>query len=272
MDSDSEQDTTALRVGKAFHQIQEDCLHDKKKFVGPIASKAWLDNEITEETQRQMILAMCLKYWDLHSKQGLKVVGCEMEIGDEDVIGYIDAVMQDENGFWYIVDLKTAGRLNASLLSRLSHDVQLNLYSYYAHQVAAVYGLDLSLFAGTRYRVTTKCTIKQQKKETGLAFRDRCFGKVESYDIFIPARDLIPEETHTGILKMRDEGMRILNMPESEVPQNRSYCENYFKPCEWWSQCYGNTFTDGANNLALTDSINAGPVLGTAETKEEDLL
>ena len=174
IDPDCEQDTTALRVGKAFHQIQEDCLHDKKKFKGSIATKAFVDNQILEETQRQMIMAMCLKYWELHSKQGLTIICCEMEIGDENVIGYIDAVMRDENGFWYIVDLKTAGRLNASLLSRLSRDVQLNLYSYYASQVAAVYDLDLSMFAGTRYRVTTKCTIKKQARETAHAFRDRC--------------------------------------------------------------------------------------------------
>jgi hypothetical protein len=216
-----------------------------------------------------MILAMCLKYWELHSKQGLTIICCEMEIGDINVIGYIDAVMSDENGFWYIVDLKTAGRLNSSLLSRLSRDVQLNLYSYYASQVAAVYGLDLSMFAGTRYRVTTKCTIKKQARETAHAFRERCYGKIESYDIFIPEKDLIAEETHASILKLRDESMKLLEKREHEVPQNMSYCENYFKPCEWWSLCYGNTFTDGAKNLSLTDSINAAPVLGTAETKED---
>lgn len=269
IDRDSEQDTTALRVGKAFHQIQEDCLHEKKKFKGSIATKAFVDNQIEEETQRQMIMAMCLKYWELHSKQGLTIICCEMEIGDENVIGYIDAVMRDENGYWYIVDLKTAGRLNSSLLSRLSRDVQLNLYSYYASQVAAVYDLDLAMFAGTRYRVTTKCTIKKQARETSHAFRDRCYSKIESYDIFIPEKDLIAEETHASILKLRDEAMILLEKREHEIPQNMSYCENYFKPCEWWSQCYGNTFTDGAKNLSLTDSINAAPVLGTAEPKDD---
>lgn len=260
MDSDSNQDTTALRVGSAFHQIQEDCLHSKDRFGPHIASKAWADQQIEEVSQQQMILAMCQKYWELHEKQKLSIICCEIEIGDEDVIGYVDAVMSDENGNWYIVDLKTAGRLNSSLLSRLSRDVQLNLYSYYAAQIAKIHDLDLDKFAGTRYRVTTKCTIKKQAKETPKEFRNRCYGKIESYDIFIPAKDLIPEETHKNILKLRGESMSLLRMPMDEVPQNMSYCENYFKPCEWWSKCYGHNFTDGAKNLRLTDSINASPV------------
>jgi hypothetical protein len=234
-------------------------------FTPLVAQKAFADNEIDELSQQQMILAMCLKYWDLHEKQGLTIICCETEIGDENVIGYVDAVMADEHGLWYIVDLKSAARLNSSLISRLSRDVQLNLYSFYAGQIADKYNLDISKFAGTRYRVTTKCTIKKQPKETVHAFRDRCYGKVESYDIFIPAKDLIPEETHKGILKLRTEGIDLLRMPEKDVPQNMSFCENYFKSCEWWSRCYGHTFTDGAKNLSLTDSINAAPVASTEE-------
>ena len=64
--------------------------------------------------------------------------------------------------------------------------------------------------------------------------------------------------------------MKMLETREQDVPQNMSYCENYFKPCEWWSRCHaGATFTEGAKNLTLTDSTNAEPVLGSAETKED---
>jgi len=269
MDSDSNQDTTALRVGSCFHQIQEDCLHSRGAFTPEIAKKAFSDNQIEDISQQQMILAMSQKYWDLHEKQKLIIICCEIEIGDSNVIGYVDAVMADQtSGHWYIVDLKTAGRLNSSLLSKLSRDVQLNLYSFYASQIAGIHGLDMSKFAGTRYRVTTKCSIKKQAKESVHEFRDRCYGKVESYDIFIPVEDLIPKETHEGILKLRDEGIKLLRMPEEDVPQNMSYCENYFKPCEWFSRCYGHNFTDGAKSLTLTDSINATRVV----QPKEDLL
>jgi len=44
-----------------------------------------------------------------------------------------------------------------------------------------------------------------------------------------------------------------------------SYCENYFKPCEWFSRCYGHNFSDGVKNLSLTDSINATTVVAPSE-------
>lgn len=269
IDFDASADTTALRVGKCFHQILEDCNHERERMKSHIIKQAWEDNEIESDTHKGLTLAMAQKYLDLHERQGLKVIGCEMEIGDENVIGYIDAIMADKDGRWFIVDLKTAGRLGNSLLSRLERDVQLNLYSYYADQVAKQYSLDMAKFAGTRYRVTTKATIKCGAKESLLAFSKRCKERIESYDICIPATSLIPEETWEGVMRVREEAEEVLELPEEKVPQNRGYCEQYFKPCEWWSRCYGKPFTTAALDLKLFDTKNARPVVG--ECEDDDL-
>jgi len=269
IDFDASEDTTALRVGKCFHQILEDCNHDRGMMKAYTVKQAWEDNEIESDTHKGLILGMCQKYLDLHELQGLTVIGCEMEIGDENVIGYIDAIMADKDGRWFIVDLKTAGRLNNSLLSRLERDVQLNLYTYYADQVAKQYGLDMAKFAGTRYRVTTKATIKCGARESLLDFSKRCKDRVESYDIFVPATSLIPEETWENVMSVREEAEEVLELLEHKVPQNRGYCEQYFKPCEWWSRCYGKPFTTAAQSLKLCNTTNAKPVVGKCE--DDDL-
>lgn len=256
-DPDYEDNTTALRIGKAFHQVLENCNHESFKLNKAIIEGAFEDNDIGTETEKGLILGMAKKYFVLHGVQGLKVVGCELEVGDEDIIGYVDAVMEDVSGAWYIVDLKTAARLNGSLMSRLSKDPQLNIYSYYAPLVAKTLSLDLDLFAGTRYRVTTKASIKKNAKESFKEFIGRIFDRVESYDIFIPKGELIPEETYNQFMKMLWEIEELKELPEGEVSQNFQNCETYFKPCQYWSRCYGKTFTEAAKVHELFDTSNA---------------
>ena len=265
IDPDCEEDTNALRVGKAFHQILEECNHERSKCTSAIAMKSFEENDVLEQTQQGMILGMVDAYLKLHEAQGLKVIACEIEIGDDNLIGFVDAIMEDENGGWYIVDLKTAARLNNSLLSRLSKDPQLNIYSYYVPQISRMINLDPAKFKGTRYRVTTKATIKKNRKETLKEFIARVRERVEAFDIFIPAESLIPEQTHKSFMDILEKMHQVAELPEEKIPQNFGYCEQYFKPCEYWSRCYGKTFTDAAKQHVLTTVHNA-----TKVTSEED--
>jgi len=265
IDPDCEEDTTALRVGKCFHQILEDCNHDRRFYKLDLIKKCFADNDITDPTNRGMIMAMVDMYLKLHEKQGLKIRVCEIQIGDDDLIGYIDAIMTDDDDGWYIVDLKTAGRLNNSLLARLSKDPQLNIYSYYVPQIAKMLNLDPDNFRGTRYRVTTKAQIKMNKKESLLEFMNRVKERIESYDICIPAEDLIPEQTYRGFMRIRDKMNETSEMVDEKVTQNFGYCEQYFKPCEYWSRCYGKTFTSGSTQHELFDTKNATKVLAVED-------
>lgn len=235
-------------------------MHKRELYKVPIIKKAFIDNDITEDTLKGLIMGMVKKYFILHEKQGLTTISVEIEIGDETLIGYVDAIMTDDDGGWYIVDLKTAGRLNNSLLSRLSKDPQLNIYSFYAPQIAKMLNLDVDMFRGTRYRVTTKAQIKKNKKESLLEFIKRVFDRVESYDIFIPAESLIPQSTHSHFMRLREKMEELSEVKEELVPQNFGNCEAYFKPCEYWSRCYGKTFTHAAQEHQLYDSVNARKV------------
>ena len=269
-DPDYKDDSTALRLGKAFHQVLEEVGHTKAKLKKSVFAGAFLDNEIDTETERGYIYAMVHKYLALHEKSRLSAEYVEVEIGiPEKYIGFVDAIMIDQNGHWWIVDLKTAGRLSNSLLSRLSRDPQLNLYSYFAPQIADKCGLDLGSFMGTRYRVTTKPTIKLNKKESFTEFVKRCYERIESYDIGIPASHLNPKASFDHIMSLRDRANKLEETPEEEVPQNFTYCETYFKPCPYWSNCYGCTFSDAAEQYTISDSSDISDL--TIDIEDDDL-
>lgn len=269
-DPDFDDDAKALRIGKAYHAVLEYCNHSKQAVKPEHYKKSFEENDVSTPTEQGLIAGMVRKYLDLHAKSNLSVAGIEIQIGNEiDYIGFVDVVLIDKNGNWWICDLKTAARLNASLLSRLSRDPQLNIYSYFVEEIAEKCGLDLSKFMGVRYRVTTKASIKCNAKEKIGDFAKRCYDRVEAYDIAVPKADLIPEKVYARFMQLLDEMRELETTPEEEVPQNFTYCESYFKPCPYWSRCYGKTFTTNAEQYEIYDTDNI-PDLTTEASSEED--
>ena len=257
VDPDYTDDARALIVGKAFHSALEACRHDKSVFKPDMVHNACVEHGVVYPSDRGMILAMCYRYMNLHARSGLTVVVCEIRVGNEGVVGYIDAVMIDRNGYWWIVDLKTAAMLNNFLLSRLGNDPQLNLYAYFAPDVAADLRLDLEKFRGVRYRVTTKTRKVPKKQETTDSFMKRIYKEdIESFDIGIPVEELDPEGTYARFMELRGRVERTWLSKEEDVPQNFGNCESYRRPCPYWSRCYGDTFTGAARTRAIFDSTN----------------
>jgi hypothetical protein len=256
-DPDFEDNAKALRIGKAYHSVLEYCKHSKMAILPEHYRQSFEENAVSSPTEQGMIAAMVRKYLSLHARTKLIVVGIEIKVGNEvDYIGFIDVVLADMNGNWWICDLKTAAKLNASLLSKLSRDPQLNIYSYFADEVAEKCGLDLKKFQGVRYRVTTKCAIKCNNKESIKEFSKRCFDRVESYDIAVPKKDLDPAKVHTRFMELLKEMRSLEGKPEEKVPQNFTYCESFFKPCPYWSRCYGKTYTTNAEQYEIFDTDN----------------
>jgi hypothetical protein len=271
-DSDREDDGKALRLGKAFHQALELCKHDKKAKSNDIFKKAFNDNLVDNRNEQGLVVAMVNKYLEFHSRTNLKVVGIELEVGDRiNYIGYVDVILADDNGNWWIVDLKTAARLNTSLLSRLSRDPQLNVYAYFAEDIADRLGLDIEKFQGVRYRVTTKATIKMGAREKFPEFVARCYDRIESYDIAVPKDKLIPEKVYKHFMVLLGQMRKLSTKNEEDVPQNYTYCETYFKPCEYWSQCYGKTFTENAELYQILDSDTVGDLTVAVIDNDDDL-
>lgn len=251
-DPDSEDNYDAFNVGKAFHFVMEMNGHTEKDL------EKYLDEAVRAfevEEYRPMIHAMLLRYLQVHQKSGLEVVHCEFELVTDIFVGYIDVIMKDALGGWYIVDLKTASRYSPITAAKLHNDVQLNLYSSFKEDIAKYFNLDPAKFKGARYRVTTKSKLTQKVDESYNAFVKRTAKNVKSYDIVIPAERLKAKEFFNEHKKLHTMSMK-LRSGKLKPTKNFSYCDSFFKPCEYFSQCHGCTFTESLDMVKMLTSDN----------------
>ena len=260
VDSDIDTDKKHFRIGSCFHEILELCLHDVSNIDNDTTYACFERHRIDSDQDRGLILAMVRKYGRLHKGSGLKVIACEDEIGDEYTIGYIDAVMVDRAGFYYIVDLKTASRFDGNLVARLKRDSQLNLYSYFRSQIESKYCLSPENFAGALYRVTEKSSRVKKASESVEQFASRVIDYIESYSIFIPASELDPKGAY---LEVRRAQAQATALSEGKVKPKRNYnkCFEYFSPCEYYSNCYGFLNSDADSHFKIETSKNIKEML-----------
>jgi len=168
----------ALAIGSAFHWILENSKHEKPKSITDDLKQCSTEEDIQlSEDDYGLVQAMIIKYLRLHKKLKLKVITCEPQILTTSMNGYIDVIEEDEEGIWWITDLKTAKTFYPSKVRELAHDPQLNLYAAHRAILADTFGLDPTKFGGCRYRVTTKSSAKQQAKETYIDFVLRLANK-----------------------------------------------------------------------------------------------
>jgi len=244
-DADYE-DSDALGIGKAFHGYLEDNghgqFHTPAKFSAEIQAKC---EEFNVPEEAPLVAAMALSYMKMHKASGLSVVVCEQKLESPIFVGFIDVILKDNFGGWWIGDLKTAARFDQSQkVATLPKDQQLNLYAHFAMLMAPHLGLDPELFLGCRYRVTTKTKSGIKEGETLAEFARRMVekGSVESYDVIIPVQIMAIEQTWKRFELIQNRAAQITN---GEAPvQNLESCFSYFKPCPYFSQCHGKCYSE----------------------------
>lgn len=230
-------DDLHFRFGKALHTCLEKCLHDPAKH-----HVSHLEEAIAEQglgkIEHIKIGAMLMNYFAMHLASGLKCVACEETIENEQIIGYIDAVMADANGYWWIVDIKTSSRIKPSdLAGKLHLDLQLNLYASFADNIACKLQLDPKKFMGCRYRSGEKPDLVVKDIDTIGSYHTRAYPLFTDFEI--PKELLNPKWARSYVEYCYDMSISIRLQKEEDVLQNFSDCTKYFRPCEYWSRCYG---------------------------------
>lgn len=233
----------SLGLGSAFHKVLEDSHHEKPVSISA-ALQALVDDPEVKLNAEDLLLchAMVLKYLRLHKQMGLKVLAVETEIKTKWVHGFVDAIMEDADGKWWIVDLKTYKDLKPSTVAMLSRDPQLTLYAAHAFYLAEIHGLDLSKFGGCRWRVVTKSSARQKATETEADFVKRLADDhVKAYDIPVQAAMFDTQERldlHVDLHKRTQKLVKV------KPVRNYRACFNFFSPCPYWSKCYGKTYSE----------------------------
>ena len=241
-DTDTLEDEKAFNVGKVFHFVMEKTHHSRTDDIGELLKHACKEFDV--ENEMPMLHGMILKYLETHKLSGLKCAKTEFEMSNDNFIGYIDAILWDENtGEWWVCDLKTAASFSEITAAQLHDDTQLNLYSYFAEDMARQFSYDPTKFRGCRYRVTTKSKLKQKEKENYAQFVGRCYEAVKSYDVIVPIETMCPPKAMARHLRLFAESLKLRDGTAQPL-QNFGACGTYFKPCQFWSQCHGSTFTE----------------------------
>lgn len=261
-------DTEALVVGKFAHCLLENSAHlgwedpaqERAAFL-----KYYLEQGISDTSWYPRVHLMYKEYIKMHRVSGLGVVCCELPIGEDipgGFVGYIDAIMHDNIGRWWICDLKTCGRWDTSLPPRLLMDPQLAAYQYYAPQICEKTGLDIKMFAGSLYRSMVKPSIVAKPQETGpLGDWQSYYSRVISDKVWTTEVDVkIPDAFVQAEKLQRDaltEGAR--NVLRDGCPaKNTRMCLDYMRPCPFYSKCYGMSWNDALNRMQVSTGKTMG--------------
>lgn len=279
---DAEEDQSAFFFGTVFHRYLEDTLHtpckvelssqgkgfktievpcyvskaqldkswDAEFLEAPVSVREW-DAKKIEVTKLQ--IGACLQtFFARHVKSGLLCLACEVEIALKNLIAYVDVVYEDASGGWWIGDLKTASTLNAQNLQATLHkNLQLSIYATFRNEVAEKLGLDVKKFRGVRYLSTTKSKAMVVRPFEEFVVKNMS----ESYDIVVPntllvdASNLLDEQMNTVEImeRMKEEGV-----PASRITCNYNACFDFFRPCPFWSYCYGQKFGEDSGVKVYT--------------------
>ena len=231
-DVDAPMDTLAMDIGSTLHKCLEDCNHDLTGFEVETLFKVMKAYQVPSE-QGPMLWAMLRKYKELHLSSDVTCVSVEEEKKDEDYIGYVDAIMKDRDGGLWITDLKTAAKISPFLTSRLPRDRQLNIY---------LHKLGKEKFKGCKYRVVTKSTLKRRKDESFDYYSDRVYERIKAVEYTIPIELMTPDEEGERFKDLRN--IQVDLWKGKKPIRNFQNCDSYFRPCEYWSKCHGQIYSD----------------------------
>lgn len=236
------EENDSLSIGKAFHHIQEKTKHQPAP-LGKLLKECVESEDIgLKIIYFGLVAGMCQKYWTFHEDSGTEIIGIEYQILTDKVIGYVDIITKDRAG-WYIEDLKCFKGFYPATAVKLPKDPQINLYAYHAPEIAERYGLKLEDFKGAGWRVITKSSARKRPSEKMSEYARRVAGLTKVHRIIVPADRLDPAEAmdlHTELFTTAE----LLHETDYRPDPNYNYCMNYFSPCQYWSKCYGKTYSE----------------------------
>ena len=254
VDSDVEEEVESLQVGKAFHQVLEDSKHVLEGFPLAAIQAIVANHELSDEVHTPLIFAMLKSYKDMHEKAGLTATHYEVEVSTDKFFGYVDVILQDEVGNWWIGDMKTAASFSQNLVPTLPMHPQLNLYAAHYKEIAAQLGLDPLKYKGCRYRLTTKSKMNRKEGEDFMSYVGRMLKTIKSFDFILP-KEIMRPELFASIHGAAESYIKAhaTDAEPTNFCQNFSNCMNFFRPCEFFSRCHGKNFSE-MNRLEVITS------------------
>jgi hypothetical protein len=223
-----------FRFGSALHSLAEKCSHDASELTQESFEGACMEYRLDVDKDGPKLVSMLREYSKARNK-GERILAMEMEVVTGDFVMYLDAVIEDERG-WFIVDLKTASELDPLVKNKMRNDYQVNLYMTHAGLVAEKLGLDMAKFVGFEYREIMKPKERMKKNETREELAERMCPAVR-FTLLRPSdarMDETMEQVYRRLVRARE-----LFSGCGAPTENRSLCVNKGTSCRFFSQCNG---------------------------------
>jgi hypothetical protein len=195
---------------------------------------------------------MLRAYKSSHEKSKLKAVAFEVAIDTPEFYGIVDVVLEDEKGWWFIADVKTAASYNPAILPTLPMHPQLNLYAKHFSELAEIVGLDPKKYGGCRYRMVTKSKLVRKEGEELAEFLQRLGKTVKSFDILLSG--MAPDNVYE-VLKSAKEFIDNNKGDESKFFRNYGSCFSYYRPCPYFSRCHSSQYTKMADPKIVSSEV-----------------
>lgn len=248
-DPDATVDTLAFRFGKAFHKLLEDVGHNVSEITKSKIDQTCEDFDLVGLEHGPHLFALLRHYKRLQAKNELVATHFELEVVTAEFRGFIDVILKDKDGpGWWIGDMKTAAAYSPFLNSKLPTDWQLNLYARHVPEIAGLTGHKVEDFKGCRYLLNAKSRLKLKKDDTFKSYAERLEAGITSFDIPVYKEELQPDSVY-AIFRLAHKEISSLYKYKSQnavklALPNYNCCTSYYKPCEFWSQCHGKSYSE----------------------------
>ena len=180
-------DTKALSMGKAFHVGIENCSSQ--------AALEYMEKDeyfMSQESENDKVIVLAMvdaflkKFPEAKTWEHEKYLTGKM-IKDDDFQLYIDGLEKHSNGY-YIIELKTASKVDETYINKLDFNDQISRYYYMAEQNGYK-------ILGVKYYVVKKPLLRQKQSESIEQFRQRLVDRIMEEDsIFYTEIKRTPEQ------------------------------------------------------------------------------
>lgn len=246
--------------GQCCHKVLELLNHKAKSFKDLDFKKFVESFNLDYLEDGGKIAAILRNYWYLHAKSNLDVIANEIRFEFDHVNGIIDAIAIDntEKGFW-IIDYKTTGMLDATLPARVTRDEQLTLYAGTEAWLRSKFPQIANLpFLGVRLRESFKPKIKPKKNETYAEYTIRCEDSCKTRETIVRADKLDIKGVYENFAeksKLAKDLQKQFQDRQSFVGrQNFKACTKFGSPCQFWSQCYGQLYSESIISSVVNEN------------------
>jgi hypothetical protein len=246
-DDDLVEDDIHLRLGTAYHSLLE--INEEHRRATPNQAH-YLATELDLEPEHEgQILAMAWAYSEFFSRLGVNCVAFEHRLLSDSVLGYIDRIyLNPQTREWYIVDHKTAKKMSNGLPERLLRDEQTHSYFSFVDDICESLGLEMEKFSGCCYTVCYKPQYKMKAGETPFDYATRVLPKIKIEQFTFMPDEKFTKQVRGGLeadwMYQQSVKKKSEQDPDWTPPPNFNSCFDYFRPCPYWSRCYGRKYTE----------------------------